>query len=52
MSDISGTDKRGHNILELFDILTNFSCTTSENRAWLLVIKLLYTSCHTTYRTT
>lgn len=34
----------GYNILELFDILLNFSFTARENWAWLVVIIMVFTS--------
>ena len=37
-------DNHFHNIFRLSDILKNFSFTTSENDAWLLLIKMEYTS--------
>ena len=37
-----------HNILRLFDVLPNFSFTTSETIAGLLLINMVFTSCRTT----
>ena len=51
ISDIFEAHNRFHNILELFDILLNFSFATSEKKVWLLVIELLYLGCHTKYQT-
>ena len=50
MRAIFDTCKCGHNIMELVDILTNFSFATTET-AWLLVIKTVYTSRLMRYQT-
>ena len=39
-------------ILRLFNVATNFPCTTSEIEARLLVLNMVYTSCLTSCRST